>query len=58
MIHIHGTLDNEMILGVNGVDQIADKRFVENSLYKQCLVKEEANRRLPQENSFWQKTTY
>lgn len=48
VIHIHGILDDEMILGVNDVGQIANKKFAENSLYKQCLVKEEANKRFAQ----------
>lgn len=48
VMHIHGTLDDEMILGVNDVGQIANKKFAENSLYKQCLVKEEANKRFAQ----------
>ena len=48
VIHIHGTIESEMILGVNDVDQIADRRFTENSLYKQCMIKEEANKRFAQ----------
>mgnify|MGYP004686679875 CR=1 FL=1 len=48
VIHIHGTIESEMILGVNDIDQIADRRFMENSLYKQCMIKEEANKRFAQ----------
>lgn len=48
VIHIHGTIESEMILGVNDIDQIADRRFTENSLYRQCMIKEEANKRFAQ----------
>lgn len=48
VVHIHGTIENEMILGVNDIGQIADRRFTENSLYRQCMVKEEANNRFAQ----------
>lgn len=48
IIHIHGTTENEMVLGVNDTEQIADRRFKENSLYRQCLVKEETNKRFAQ----------
>lgn len=46
--HIHGTLEREMILGVNDVEQIADKRFSENLFYRQFMIKEDANRRFAQ----------
>lgn len=48
VIHIHGTIESEMILGVNDIDQIADRRFTENSLYRQCMIKEETNKRFAQ----------
>ena len=48
VIHIHGTIESEMILGVNDIGQIADRRFTENSLYRQCMIKEEANKRFAQ----------
>lgn len=45
VIHIHGTIQEQLILGVNDINQIANQKFRENSLYRQLLVKEEANKR-------------
>ena len=45
VIHIHGTIQEELILGVNDTKQIANQKFRENPLYRQFLVKEEANKR-------------
>lgn len=45
MLHIHGTTDAEMVLGVNDDEQIANKEFNKNTLYRQLLIKEETNRR-------------
>lgn len=48
ILHIHGTTTNELILGVNDVEQISNQKFVENELNKQLMIKEEANKRLGQ----------
>jgi len=45
VLHIHGTTDAEMVLGVNDEEQIANKAFNKNTLYKQLLIKEETNKR-------------
>ena len=45
IIHIHGTIQEELILGVNDTKQIANQKFREDRLYRLFLVKEEANRR-------------
>lgn len=45
VLHIHGTTDAEMVLGVNDEEQIANKEFNKNTLYRQLLIKEETNRR-------------
>lgn len=45
IIHIHGTIQEELILGVNDTTQITNQKFRENLLYRQFLVKEEANKR-------------
>lgn len=47
-LHIHGTTTEELILGVNDIDQIDNKEFVNNQFYRLCLVKEEANKRFGQ----------
>ena len=43
VLHIHGKFDHAMILGVNDVDQIKNKNFVENDDIKDCLVKPQSN---------------
>lgn len=48
IIHINGTINAEMILGVNDADQIANEKIRENSLYRQFFIKEEANKRFGQ----------
>lgn len=45
MIHIHGTINSQMILGVNDEEQVANKELLKNTLYKQYLIKPETNRR-------------
>lgn len=45
VVHINGTIQEELILGVNDTKQIANQKFQENPLYRQLLVKEEANKR-------------
>lgn len=45
VIHIHGTLQEELILGVNDTEQIANSKFQKSGLYRQLLVKGEANKR-------------
>lgn len=45
ILHIHGTVDREMVLGVNDDEQIANKEFTKNTLCRQCIIKEETNRR-------------
>lgn len=43
-LHIHGTTNGDMVLGVNDESQIANKEFCKNNLYKQLLIKEEINK--------------
>lgn len=45
VLHIHGTVDRQMVLGVNDEDQVANKEFVTNKLCRQNIIKEETNRR-------------
>lgn len=45
VLHIHGTTREEMVLGVNDASQVMNVKFIKNNLYRQCLIKEEANRR-------------
>lgn len=47
-MHLHGTINEELILGVNDTSQIANEGFRNNQLYRQLLVKEEANKRFGQ----------
>lgn len=42
-IHIHGTLDNTMMTGVNDIDQIANERFREIDEIVDCCVKPAMN---------------
>lgn len=44
VLHIHGTIDNEMVLGVNDERQIANVRFRGNDLCRKTLIKKETNR--------------
>ena len=43
MLHIHGTVDDEMVLGVNDESQIANVRFRGNDLCRKTLIKRETN---------------
>ena len=45
VIHIHGTIQEELILGVNDTKQISNQKFQENPWYRQLLVKAEVNKR-------------
>lgn len=45
LLHIHGTTDKEMVLGVNDDEQVANKEFIKNNLYRQYIIKEETNKR-------------
>ncbi len=44
VLHIHGTTNKELVLGVNDEDQIANKSFNAEPINKQCLIKEETNK--------------
>ena len=48
VLHIHGTINEELILGVNDIDQIANEKFKKDVLYRQFLIKSEANKRFGQ----------
>lgn len=48
VLHIHGTTSEELILAVNDESQIENERFCSNDLYRQCMIKAEANERLGQ----------
>lgn len=48
VLHIHGTTNEDMILGVNDVTQIGNKDFADDLSYRQWLIKEESNKRLAQ----------
>lgn len=48
ILHIHGTVNEEMILGVNDITQIGSKEFVNHLSYRQLLIKEEMNKRFAQ----------
>lgn len=43
VIHVHGTIESEMILGVNDSGQILNNDFKENELLCNCLIKKDAN---------------
>lgn len=43
IIHIHGTLDSHMILGVNDIEQITNEQFKQDSSIRDMLVKPESN---------------
>ena len=45
VIHIHGTTETEMVLGVNDEEQISNKNFSKNNFYRQLLIKEETIKR-------------
>lgn len=45
IIHINGTVNEEMILGVNDVSQIDNQEIIKNSLFCQFLIKKETNKR-------------
>ena len=49
IIHIHGTTESEMVLGVNDITQITNKNFSNKGLYKQLLIKEESIKRYDSE---------
>lgn len=44
VLHIHGTTNKELVLGVNDEDQIANKSFSAEPINKQCLIKKETNK--------------
>lgn len=44
--HVHGSLDGNMTVGVNDIDQIENKEFRKSVKIKQVLVKPDYNRRL------------
>lgn len=44
VIHIHGTISDNMVLGVNDVNQIANKNFQRDIEKKELLIKEEINK--------------
>lgn len=48
VLHLHGTINEELILGVNDTSQIANEGFRNKQLYRQLLIKEEANKRFGQ----------
>lgn len=48
VLHIHGTVESEHVLGVNDIEQIANKAFQETSLDRQLLIKSETNARYGQ----------
>lgn len=45
VLHIHGTTEAEMILGVNDENQITNKEFCQNSSDREVLIKKETNKR-------------
>lgn len=47
-IHIHGTTSEEMVVGVNDETQIANKELCKSNLFKELLLKPEANKRYGQ----------
>lgn len=48
VMHIHGTTDEELVLGVNDAGQITNESFRKNEFYRQCLIKLETNKRFRQ----------
>lgn len=44
IIHVHGKLNDGIVIGVNDVEQIANKDFRNNELAKDLLIKEQSNR--------------
>ncbi|MCI8800570.1 MAG: hypothetical protein HFH88_12280 [Lachnospiraceae bacterium] len=44
VIHIHGTISDNMVLGVNDKNQIANKNFQRDIEKKELLIKEEINK--------------
>ena len=48
MLHIHGTTEEEMIVGLNDEGQIANERFRQNPRYRQWLIKSATNGRFGQ----------
>ncbi len=48
ILHIHGTLNAEMILGVNDIEQIANQEFRNNISFRELLIKEYTNKRFAQ----------
>lgn len=51
IIHIHGTTDEEMILGVNDATQILNDELKKNSLFLNTFIKERMNAELGQKKS-------
>ena len=48
VVHIHGTIDEEMILGVNDESQIINDFLREEELFKDTFIKERMNRNIGQ----------
>ena len=46
IMHIHGTISRDMVLGVNDVAQIGNERFRKRNIYRKSLIKEEQNESL------------
>lgn len=46
ILHIHGTISRDMVLGVNDDTQIGNERFRKKNTYRRSLIKEEQNRSL------------
>lgn len=46
ILHIHGTISRDMVLGVNDDTQIWNERFRKSNIYRRSLIKEEQNRSL------------
>lgn len=46
ILHIHGTISSDMVLGVNDDAQIWNEKFRKRSTYRESLVKAEQNRTL------------
>lgn len=42
IFHVHGIIDNFPIVGVNDIEQISNKKFHNNDLFKKSLIKSEA----------------
>ncbi|MBR4828532.1 MAG: bacteriophage abortive infection AbiH family protein [Muribaculaceae bacterium] len=43
IIHVHGELNQDIVLGVNDIEQIANEEFRNDQLAKEILIKEQSN---------------